>query len=43
LSLLLVLNILRQEYDPEVVDSSLDFGLGLLEIKQLINELHVGD
>jgi hypothetical protein len=43
LSLLLVLYVFGEEDDPEVVDSALDFGLGLLEIKEFVDVLHVRD
>lgn len=42
LALFLILDVLWEKDDTEVIDSALDFGLGLLEIKQFINELHVG-
>jgi hypothetical protein len=42
LSLILVLDILGQEDNSKVVDSALDFSFRLLEIKQFVDELHVG-
>ncbi len=42
LALILVLDVLGQEDDSKIVDSALDLCFGLLEIKQLIDELHVG-
>lgn len=41
LSLILVLYIIGQEDDTEIVDSALDFSLGFLEVKQLVNVLHL--
>jgi len=41
LSLILVLYIIRQEDDPKIVDPALDFGLRFLEVKQLVNVLHL--
>lgn len=43
LALLLIFNVLGEENDSEVADSALDFGLGLLEIKEFIDVLHLGD